>query len=124
MEGDLELEALRDRLLSVYKDPIYRFESITVDVHKLSGATQTTVLGVDIGNVVTVTWTPNSTGSAITRMCVVEGVRHSVSAEMTHVMTLTLNDSSIAQTGHFWTVEDATYGVVDGGGALAYPVAF
>lgn len=124
MEGDLELEALRDRLLSVYKDPIYRFESITVDVHKLSGATQTTVLGVDIGNVVTVTWTPNSTGSAITRTCVVEGVRHSVSAEMTHVMTLTLNDSSIAQTGHFWTVEDATYGVVDGGGALAYPVAF
>ena len=124
VQDDTMLTDLATRLLAVYKDPVYRFESITVNVHALSGADQSTVLALDIGDVVTVTWTPNSTGSAIARTCIVDGIRHSVSADRTHVMELTLNDSSVAQPGHYWTVGDATYGVVSGGGALAYPVAF
>ena len=124
MQDDLMAAALADRLVEVYADPLYRFESITVDVHKLSGATQTSVLGLDIGDVVSVTWTPNNTGSAISRTCIVEGIVHTVSADRTHEMEITLNDSSVVQIGPYWKVEDPTYGVFDGGGTLAYPIPF
>jgi hypothetical protein len=72
---------------------------------------------------VTVTFTPNNVGAAITRTCVVEGIRHTI-MPMHHEMELTLNDSSIAQTGHYWTVGDATYGGFSAGGVLNYPIAF
>lgn len=114
---------LANRLLKIYKDPLYRFESISIPVHTLSGANQAIVLGLDIGAVVTVTWTPNNLGSAMTRTCVVEGVRRS-STPTSYVLQLTLNDSSIAQTGHYWTVEDVTYGAFSAGGVLNFPIAF
>ena len=124
MQDDTQLEALATQLLAVYKDPIYRFESILVKTHALTGTDQTGTLGLDIGDVVSVTWTPNDTGSAIARTCIVEGVRHSASADRTYTVELTLNDSSVVQAGSLYTVDDATYGYFDGGGTLEYPVAF
>lgn len=125
LQDDTQAQDLASQLLDIYKDPIYRFEAITVDVHGLSSGNQTTVLGLDIGSVVTVTWTPNRVGTATTRTCIVEGVSHSVMPG-THVMTFTLNDSSIAQTGNYWAPGVATYGVFDVGGtdATNYPIAF
>lgn len=114
---------LATQLLSVYKDPLYRFESITVEVHGLTGGEQTTVLGLDLGSVVTVTWTPNGVGSALTRTCIIEGIYHSI-MPMSHVMVFTLNDSSIAQTGNFYLPGHATFGVFSAGGATNYPIAF
>ena len=124
MQDDGMAAALAARIVDVYGNPVYRFESITVDVHKLSGATQTSVLGLDLGDVVSVTWTPNATGSVIARTCVVDGIRHTVSADRTHVMELVLNDASVVQVVPYFTVEDATYGAFNGAGVLAYPIPF
>lgn len=123
MQSDTEALDLATYLLSVYKDPLYRFESVTINVHGLPSSEQTDVLELDIGSVVSVTWTPNRLGSAITRTCIVEGIRHSL-APAWHSVELTLNDSTVAQTGNFWIVEDATYGGFDGSGVMEYPVAF
>lgn len=125
LQDDTQVLDLATQLLSIYKDPIYRFESITVKVHALDSGDQTTVLGLDIGSVVTVVWTPNDVGSSETRTCVVEGIQH-VIAPSIHEMTFTLNDSSILQTGNYWTPGDATYGEIGsaGGDSTDYPIAF
>lgn len=123
MQDDTTALDLATRLLAVYKDPLYRIESLEVKLHALSGADQLTVLGLDLGSVVSVEWTPNGVGSAITRTCVVEGISHSI-IPAEHTVRLTLNDSSIYQVGDFYTVEDATFGTIDGAGVLDYPIAF
>jgi hypothetical protein len=123
LQDDSEALDLAKRLLSVYKNPLYRIESVVVLLHSLGGTDQTSMLSLDIGSTVTVTFTPNNVGAAITRTCVVEGIRHTI-MPMHHEMELTLNDSSIAQTGHYWTVGDATYGGFSAGGVLNYPIAF
>lgn len=123
LQDEATAQYLADNLLSYYKDPLYRFESITVDVHGLTGGQQTTVLSLDIGSVVTVTWTPNSTGSAISRTCVVEGIRHQVTPD-TYTLEFTLNDTTTTQTQNVFILEDNTYGLIDGTGTFAYPLAF
>lgn len=123
MQDDTQALDLATRLVAIYKDPLYRFESVDVMVHGLSGADQTTVLGLDIGSVVTVVYTPNGVGSAITRTCIVEGISHQITPGF-HQMTFTLNDSTVAQTGSFWILEDAASGTFDGSGVMASPVAF
>ena len=124
LQDDATALDLATFLLATYKNPIYRFESITVAVHGLTGGEQTTVLGLDLGSVVTVTWTPNGVGSAITRTCIIEGIYHSI-MPMVHTMTFTLNDSSITQTGNFWQPGVAVFGVFNAGtGATDYPIAF
>lgn len=123
MQDDTSALDLATRLLAVYKDPLYRIERMTVAVQALSATEQANVLQLDIGSVVSATFTPNGVGSAITRTCVVEGISHRIRPEL-HEITFTLNDGSIYQTGNFYTVEDATYGTVGAGGALDYPIAF
>ncbi len=125
LEDDVSALDLANQLLAVYKDPLYRVESVRINAGVVpAGANQTALLGVDIGSVVDVGWTPNGVGSAIARTCVAEGVQHSISP-VTHHVTFTLNDSSIFQLGNFWTVADATFGVINGGtGVFNYPVSF
>lgn len=123
METDTQALDLASYLLDVYKDPLYRVESIVVNAHGLTSGNQTTVLGLDIGSVVTVTFTPNRLGSAISRTCIVEGIRHSI-APAFHQIEFTLNDSTTMQTGGFYEPEDVTYGTIDGSGVFSYPLAF
>jgi hypothetical protein len=123
MEDDTQAADLAAYLLSVYKDPKYRIESVVVDVHGLSSGNQTTVLGLDLGSVVTVTFTPNGVGSAMSRTCIVEGIRHSISP-LFHQMEFTLNDSTTQQTGGFYKPEDVTYGQINSSGVFVYPLAF
>lgn len=123
--SDVDVIELGSHIVDVFSDPVYRFDSITVPVHRLAPAQQATVLALDIGSLVAVTWTPNSIGSAIARTCYVEGVSHSSShAEGVHEMTFTLNDSGVIQTGNFFRVGDATYGRIGAGGLTDYPIAF
>lgn len=118
-QSDAQGLGLAEHLLDVYKDPLYRFASLRINVHGLSTAQQTTVLGLDIGSVVTVTFTPNGVGSAITRTCIIDGMRHTILPSQ-HVLELALNDSGIVQTGNYFEPNSGTYGAFSGS-TMSYP---
>jgi hypothetical protein len=109
-------------LASVYEEPRYRVTQLAFELAKLSGTDQDNVTTLDLSSVVTVQFTPNGTGSAITSSPIITGLAYDIAPASCYV-TIDLG-VGIVQTGNFWTVEDATYGTLDGGGTLSYPVAF
>ena len=69
-----ELQALADFLLAVYKEPAYRFETVTVVLDTLSTANQNKVLDLEIGNIITVRFEPSDIPPAIEQFCRIIGI--------------------------------------------------
>jgi hypothetical protein len=67
--------------------------------------------------VVHITWTPLSLGSTIDEDMAIEGIEHSIPFGGPHLMTFTL--SPMTQTSVF-IIGDATFGVIDGPGRIAF----
>lgn len=95
-------------LLDLYDTPRYRVRELDVALHSLSSGNQTTVLGLDIGDVVTVVFTPNDVGSPITQPLLIQGIRHEISP-MSHRVMFSFTDG----TNAFFRLDDASYGVLD-----------
>lgn len=76
-------------LRAFYDAPSDDLNELVVHIHPLSGGEQTTVLGLDIGDTVSVTFTPNGVGSAITQTLAVQGIAHDISPD-SHVITFSL----------------------------------
>lgn len=112
---------LANYLLNLYKTPVDRFSSVTVLLHGLSLADQNTVLGLDIGSVVRVVYTPNKVGTAIDKFCLVEGIQHSL-APTYHAVTLRLSNLADGFAGRPFILDDTEVGVLDtvGAGVLAF----
>jgi hypothetical protein len=91
-----ELTSLANRLLLNYKDPIYRFDSISVTLDKLSLANQNAVLDLEIGDIVQVDFTPNGIPPAISLPCRILGIAQ---------------DWSVDQKQISFTLETLNYGV-------------
>lgn len=68
-------------LLAKYKDPVLRFDQLTI----LPRGTPTTLFpeacGREIGDLVTVVRTPQNVGSAISKAVVIEGVSHTITTD-------------------------------------------
>jgi hypothetical protein len=75
--------------LATYKEPEYRFDSVTVSLDSLSGANQDALLGQDIRDIFNITFTPSSVGSALTKRHSVIGVSHSIAPD-SHNITFNL----------------------------------
>jgi len=78
---NLDTEKQAYLLVAKYSVPEYRFESITVSLTSLSASKQGILLALDLPNVVDVTFTPNKTGSAITRTVRILGIEHEMSVD-------------------------------------------
>lgn len=95
---------------SKFSQPSYRFESLEVFVHSLDEAETNQVLGLELGDVATVKFTPNGIGDPIERT--VEIIR------MDHIIT---PDSYIVQFGfqelanEFFILDDEVFGKLDSG---------
>jgi hypothetical protein len=76
-------------ILRLVDDPTDVINTISVELAALSGADQVTVLGLDIGDTVTVTFTPNGVGSAITQNRTIQGISHDITPE-SHTVTFSL----------------------------------
>jgi hypothetical protein len=74
LEDPQELADMANRLLLTYKDPLYRFESVSVDLDKLSADTQNQLFDLEIGDIVQVEFTPNGIPPAISLPCRLLGV--------------------------------------------------
>jgi len=106
---------LATALLDIYKEPAYRFDNIQLVVSALTSSNRNTVLGIELGDVVTVTRT-FATGSpaSVSVDYGVERIGHQVLPDR-HVVTLGLY---VADIVFAFVLNDATFGVLDADNAL------
>lgn len=64
-----------------YSEPEYRFEQFEVKLHKLSEEDQSKVLGLELGDPVSISFTPNGIAPAIERFAEVIRISHTIDPE-------------------------------------------
>lgn len=120
-QSDLLMETTEDAaLLAVYlankySEPLYRFETLDIQVEKLSDEQKGKVMALDLGNAVTVEFTPNQIGSPIIRSVEVISIQHNVTPS-SHIIKFGLGSLE----GAAWKLSDPIFGKLDVGNALAY----
>jgi hypothetical protein len=113
LDNDNSADDLATYLLSIYKDPEYRFESLEVELIDLDEATQNQILNLELGSVVQVKFTPNGIPPQIDRFAEVIRISQRVN-ETSHRVALGLASTE----GNFWRLSDYVFGRL--GNALAY----
>lgn len=97
-----------------FSTPEYRFESVDVVVDQLSTANQSLILGLEIGDFVTVKFTPNNIAPAIQKIAEIIRIDHDISPE-SHIVSL-----GFSTLDYFLLVlDDPEFGKLDAG-ALAF----
>lgn len=103
-----ELQFLADFLLASFKQPQYRFDSVSVNLDKLSPENQNKVLDLEIGDVVRVEFTPSNIPPAIEQNCRVIGISHDWTPSQKRVR-VALERIDIG----LFILNSATFGVLD-----------
>jgi hypothetical protein len=93
---------------SRYSQPEYRFNSVEVALHALNLTDQDSVLGLELGDVAKVTFTPNNIGDPIIRYLEVIELDHNINPE-THYVTLGFQAVDYASL----VLDDAEFGKLD-----------
>ena len=115
MDSDADAEALAQFLVGKYAQPEYRFESVDIDLVSLTEADQNEVLGLELGAVVLVKFTPNGISPAIERYAEVIRIDQRVGPQ-SHRVTLGLG----ALDYSFFRLSDSVFGRLSAGNSLAY----
>jgi hypothetical protein len=115
MDSDEDAEALAQFLVGKYAQPEYRFESLEVDVITLPEDKQNEVLGLELGQVVLVKFTPNGIAPAIERYAEVIRIDQRVGPQ-SHRITFGLG----ALDYSFFRLSDGVFGRLSAGNSLAY----
>lgn len=122
MQSDEHAKSLAELLVSIYSEPTRRVAAIRVNLAGVAEASDRgLVASLDIGSVVDVTVQPMNVGTVISQTSIVEGVDHTISAGQPHVVTLRLSPLwQAGQDADLFILDDATLGLLDTGGVLAY----
>lgn len=104
----IELQSQADVLSARYGEPEYRFDAITVQMNGLTTAQQDELFALELVDRVNVEFTPNKTGSQITKTCTIIGIDHQISAERHDVVFRFAS----ADNGQF-ILDDDFYGLLD-----------
>jgi hypothetical protein len=103
-----ELQFLADFLLARFKQPQYRFDSLSVIMDVLSASQQNEVLDLEIGDIVQVKFTPSGIPPAIQQFVKVIGISHDWQNNEKRVnLSLETLDFTL------FILNDATFGVLD-----------
>jgi hypothetical protein len=104
-----DLDYLANYLISKYREPQYRFNSVTVNFLSLSASLQNDLISrVAINSGCRVKFTPNNTGSAIERYVRVIGITHDVGVG-DHLITFNFESLPIVPL----VLDDTTFGKLD-----------
>jgi len=95
-------------LAAKYSEPEYRFDTVTVFLNPLSNANQQRVLSIDLAQIVSVKFTPNSTGSAISKFALVIGTSEKIDVDG-HTITFKLATIE----NEVLTLDGDVYGLLD-----------
>lgn len=117
MSTDAQCLDMAEWLLGLYKTPETRVQKIVVKTNGLSATDRAAVSRLDVGDVVTINWTPVGVGSPLSQTLAVEGLEHQISIEGLH--TVVLSTSKVTQSAVF-ILDDVLLGQLDGSGVLAF----
>ena len=98
-----------------YSQPEYRFEAVSLQVDQLSPSQQADVLGIEIGDVVQIKFTPGGVAPAISKYAEVIRVENSINP-ITHTITLGFSTLDFS----LMVLDDLVFGKLDNGHALAF----
>lgn len=115
MDTDEQATDLAIFLASKYSQPEYRFESVDIQFSNLTPAEQQQILGLELGDVCKVTFTPGNVPPAIVRYAEIIGIQHEVDSVD---QIVTLNFSTLDFT--YLVLDDPVFGKLDSGNALAF----
>ena len=107
LASSADATALANWRVGTLSQPKYRIDAITVSLEGCTAAQVLQVLDVELGDVATVTWTPNSIGSAISQIVTVDQIAHDAAPDR-HDVTFTMSETIAA-----FILDDAIYGVLD-----------
>ena len=109
-DDDVRSRELAAWLLTRSEEPEPYVNSLTIALDRLSAGDRTTVVGLEIGDVVTFDWTPTGTGTAVSQELIVESVSYSSMVNGTDFVRL--ESTQITDRRRF-ILDDSTYGVLD-----------
>ena len=115
INSNADVDSLATFYANKYAQPEYRFESVDILLDELSAGQQTDLLGLELGDVVSIKFTPNGIAPAIEKFAEVIRIDHSVDLE-NHVMSLGFATLDFA----LFVLDDAQFGKLDAGNALAF----
>jgi len=115
LSTETQLANLANFLVQKYGDPEYRFESISVNLDTVGSANKATCLGLEIGDVISVTFTPNNLGDPIQQYGQIIRVAHALDG-LSHNMSI----SVASLDWSFLVLDDALFGKLDSNNALAF----
>lgn len=107
-EYQADADDMASFLLTQYSQPEYRFEQVTVQMSNLSTANQNTILDLELGDLISVTFTPSGISPSITEVARVVGVEHDAEG-LEYQLRLKL--ASLAAVP--FVLSDTTLGVLD-----------
>ena len=107
LASSADATALANWRVGTLSQPKYRIDAITISLEGCTPAQALQVLDVELGDVATVTWTPNSIGSAISQIVTVDQIAHDATPDR-HDVTFTMSETIAA-----FILDDAIYGVLD-----------
>jgi hypothetical protein len=110
-----QLEELAEYLVSRYGEPEYRFEGITVDLQAISPVQKALVVGLELGDVVRVDFTPSKIPPALTRYGKVIGIVMQITPNFQEI-TLQLQSTQ----GSLFVLDDPVFGKLDAGNILGW----
>jgi hypothetical protein len=103
-----QLQNLADFTVAKFSEPEYRVDGIGMNVDTLSTAHRATVLGLELGDVIILKFTPNGIGDPIEQYGQVIRLDSNISNER--------HDVTIGLTSLDWTflvLDDAVFGILD-----------
>lgn len=116
--SDADAQIMADYLLPLYKDPQYRFDSVSLSFagSKVSVPTQQTIMALDLGSVIKVkksfaVGTPNS----LTQTLSLEGINHTITP-IAHNITFR---TAVRNIAYYWTLDDPTLGQISTDNAVS-----
>lgn len=103
-----QTEDLANFWVNKYGEPEYRFENLTVNLQGLSGDEQISVLGLELGDIIEIKFTPNGVGSPIQRYGQIINIDHAISTDR-HDITFGVGSLQYS----FLVLDDVGFGLLD-----------
>lgn len=115
LSSTAQLRDLADALVSQYAEPELRIEGLTIDLRSISPSQRTSLLGLELGDIVQVQFTPNDIPPAIDRFGKVIGITQTIQPG-SEEMQIRLQDS----LGQLLRLGNAEFGKLDSGNRLGF----
>ncbi len=115
INANQDVESLATFYANKYAQPEYRFESVDILLDELTDQQQADLLDLELGDVVSIKFTPNGIAPAIEKFAEVIRIDNSIDLS-NHIMSLGFSTLDFA----LFVLDDPQFGKLDAGNALAF----